>query len=33
MLRNISAVGDDLRFRGAVASPTIRIDGMTLAGA
>jgi len=33
MLRNICAVGDDLRFRGAVASPTIRIDGMTLAGA
>jgi PmbA protein len=33
MLRNISAVGNDLRFRGAVASPTIRIDGMTLAGA
>ena len=32
MLQNISAVGDDLVFRGATASPTIRIDGMTLAG-
>jgi len=33
MLRNITAVGNDLRWRGAVVSPTIRIDGMTLAGA
>jgi PmbA protein len=32
MLRNITAVGNDLRWRGAVVSPTIRIDGMTLAG-
>ena len=32
MLRSISAVGNDLVFRGAAASPTIRIDGMMLAG-
>jgi PmbA protein len=33
MLRNITAIGNDLVFRGATASPTIRIDGMTIAGA
>ena len=33
MLKNISAIGNDLVFRGSVASPTIRIDGMTIAGA
>jgi PmbA protein len=33
MLRNITAVGNDLVFRGSVASPTLRIDGMTIAGA
>ena len=33
MLRNITAIGNDLVFRGSVASPTIRIDGMTIAGA
>jgi PmbA protein len=33
MLRNVTAIGNDLVFRGSVASPTIRIDGMTLAGA
>lgn len=32
MLRNVTAIGNDLVFRGAVASPTIRIDGMTIAG-
>jgi PmbA protein len=32
MLRNISAVGNDLVFRGATASPTVRVDGMTIAG-
>jgi PmbA protein len=32
MLNNITAIGDDLEFRGAVASPTLRIDGMTIAG-
>jgi PmbA protein len=32
MLRNVTAVGNDLVFRAAAASPTIRIDGMTLAG-
>ncbi len=33
MLRNISAVGSDLVFRGATAAPTLRVDGMTIAGA
>lgn len=33
MLRNVTAIGDDLVFRGSVASPTLRIDGMTIAGA
>jgi PmbA protein len=32
MLFNLTAVGSDLEFRGAVASPTIRIDGLTVAG-
>jgi PmbA protein len=32
MLNNVTAIGDDLQFRGAVASPTLRIDGMTIAG-
>src|SRR5271170_2805782 len=32
MFNNITAIGDDLVFRGAVASPTVRIDGMTIAG-
>lgn len=32
MFRNITAIGNDLEFRGSVASPTLRIDGMTLAG-
>ncbi len=33
MLRNITAIGNDLEFRGSVACPTIRIDGLTVAGA
>jgi PmbA protein len=33
MLRNVTAIGYDLVFRGSVASPTLRIDGMTIAGA
>jgi PmbA protein len=33
MLRNITAIGNDLVFRGATAAPTIRVDGMTIAGA
>ena len=33
MLRNVTAIGSDLVFRGSIASPTIRIDGMTIAGA
>jgi PmbA protein len=33
MLRNITAIGNDLEFRGSVASPTLRVDGMTVAGA
>jgi PmbA protein len=32
MLKNVTAIGNDLVFRGAVASPTLRIDGMTVAG-
>jgi PmbA protein len=33
MVRNVTAIGNDLVFRGSVASPTLRIDGMTIAGA
>jgi len=33
MLMNVVAIGNDLEFRGSVASPTLRIDGMTIAGA
>jgi len=32
MLRNVTAIGNDLIFRSSVASPTLRIDGMTVAG-
>ncbi|HZD49585.1 MAG TPA: metallopeptidase TldD-related protein [Silvibacterium sp.] len=32
MYLNIAAIGSDLEFRGSVASPTLRIDGMTIAG-
>ena len=32
MFLNITAIGNDLVFRGSVASPTLRIDGMTIAG-
>jgi PmbA protein len=32
MLRNVTAIGNDLEFRGSVVSPTLRIDGMTIAG-
>jgi PmbA protein len=33
MLKNVTAIGNDLVFRGSLASPTLRIDGMTIAGA
>jgi PmbA protein len=33
MYKNIVAIGNDLVFRGASAAPTIRIEGMTIAGA
>ncbi|HUX45802.1 MAG TPA: metallopeptidase TldD-related protein [Terracidiphilus sp.] len=33
MLRNVTAIGNDLDFRGAIAAPTLCIDGMTIAGA
>jgi len=33
MYKNIVAIGNDLLFRGASAAPTIRIEGMTIAGA
>jgi len=32
MYQNISAIGNDLVFRSASAAPTLRIDGMTIAG-
>ena len=32
MFFNISEVGNDLEFRGAMACPTIRIDGLTVGG-
>jgi PmbA protein len=32
MLRSVTAIGNDLIFRGSVAAPTLRIDGMTIAG-
>ena len=32
MLMNVTAIGNDLVFRGSVACPTVRIDGMTIAG-
>ncbi len=32
MFRNISAIGNDLEFRGAGAVPTLRVEGMTIAG-
>jgi len=32
MFNNISEIGNDLEFRGSVAAPTIRIEGMTVAG-
>ena len=33
MLMHVTAIGNDLVFRGSVTSPTLRIDGMTIAGA
>ncbi|HEX5235287.1 MAG TPA: metallopeptidase TldD-related protein [Silvibacterium sp.] len=32
MFRNITGIANNLVFRGSVASPTLRIDGMTIAG-
>jgi PmbA protein len=32
IFRNVSAIGNDLDFRGAGAVPTVRIEGMTVAG-
>ena len=32
MYRNITAIGNDINFRTASAAPTLRIDGMTIAG-
>src|SRR5271169_2031537 len=32
MFRNISQIANDLEFRGSVASPTLRIDGLTVGG-
>ncbi len=33
MLRHVAAIGNDLEFRGAIACPTLRIDGMMIGGA
>jgi PmbA protein len=33
IFQNIVAIGNDLEFRGAVTAPTLRIEGMTIAGA
>jgi PmbA protein len=33
MFHNIVAIGNDLEFRSSVAAPTLRIEGMTIAGA
>ena len=33
MFSNIAAIGNDLEFRGAITAPTLRIEGMTIAGA
>ena len=33
MLNSITAIGNDLLFRSSVAAPTLRVDGMTVAGA
>jgi len=32
MFRNVTAIGQDLEFRSSIAAPTLRIDGMTVAG-
>lgn len=32
MFRNVSAIGNDLEFRGSGAVPTVRVEGMTVAG-
>jgi PmbA protein len=32
MLMNVSEIGSDLEFRGSIAAPTLRIDGLTVAG-
>jgi PmbA protein len=32
MFFNVSEIGQDLEFRGAIASPTLRIDGLTVGG-
>lgn len=32
MLMNVTEIGSDLEFRGSVAAPTLRIDGLTIAG-
>src|SRR3954471_5097177 len=32
MFRNVSVIGSDLEFRSSIAAPTLRIDGMTIAG-
>ena len=33
MFKHVTAIGNDLVFRNSIASPTLRVDGMTIAGA
>ncbi len=33
IFKNITAIGNDLEFRSSTACPTLRIDGMMIAGA
>jgi len=32
MLHNIAEIGSDLEFRDAIAAPTLRVNGLTVAG-
>ena len=33
IFQNITAIGNDLEFRSSTACPTLRVDGLTIAGA
>jgi len=32
MLNHVALIGSDLEFRGAIASPTLLVEGLTVAG-